>query len=227
MSIKILDTLEDYPGMDEFKVFFKKFIDNFMKESLNFYKIWDEFPFSYREKQVISVIIPAIHECTNNVFLEQPFKKESGEQRFLDIVTADKNNNIYLIELKHAWNGKKDDIDNRVNYEWETAIEQISDLNHNNLSNLFYFDNTNIFRIALLVLPTYLKNATSDKIMDLTSEEYANSLFKQYQNDYDEEYQANLIATWKLENPEKFIHEYKDEKQIFPFVSFICRVEKI
>lgn len=225
MDYTIKESLGKNQEIIELKNFFNRFIKNFRQESLNFYDIWGEFPFINSEKQVNSVVIPAIHKYTENIFLEQPFKKNTNEQRFLDIVTSDFNN-IYLIELKHAWHNKKYDVNSKANQEWEKAIKQISDLNYENLNNIFYINN-NMFKIAMLVLPTYLRNDTSNDIIQMSAEDYANQLFEQYQNDYDEPYQANLIATWKLENPINYTHEYKNAKEIYPFVSFICKIEKI
>ena len=131
-EIKASDTLKDEQGINDIRNFFDQVIESFAKESFRFYKIWDEFPFVYRERQVNSVLVPAIYKYTKTVWLEQPFKKRGEDQRFLDIVTADKNN-IYLIELKHSFNSRTEYIRESTDKEWEKAIEQISDVNKKTL----------------------------------------------------------------------------------------------
>jgi len=223
-DISFKDTWEDGTGVRKMRKFFETFLYNFASESINFYdKYWGQFPFIHSEKQVNSVVVPAIHKTTENVWLEQPYKTNNGEQKFLDIVTVD-GTNIYLIELKHSWNSKKDNIAGYTNSEWERAIEQIAELKKSHVVQFLNTEEYNLFRIALMVMPTFVANDKKHSIFQKSSEEYANKLFDQYQQYKN----ANYVATWKLHNYEKYKHEYINNKeQVYPFISFIARVEKI
>lgn len=228
-EITINDTeLKNYKGIKDLKSFFSNIIKNFAEESFDFYKEWEEFPFVYRERQVNSALIPAIHKYTNTIWLEQPFKKDGNEQRFLDIATA-KNKNLYLIELKHSFKSKTEKIDERSWNEWDTGIEQIATIKSDTLGE-HYTSDLNIFKIALMIMPTYL--TYSDKDNDLlcqTSATYNEHIFKSFKNkdELHEHGFANLVGTIKINKPSNYPHEWSNGKQIYPFLSFIIRVDPL
>ena len=205
---------------------FKNIINNFANESINFYKEWGEFPFIYRERQINSILIPAIHEYTKNIFLELPFKDKNKKQRFLDIVTT-KDNNIFLIELKHSWNSKTDSITSRADKEWETSIEQISDVTKSTIKNYYNYKDYNLYKIALLIMPTFMPANIEHKILKESPESYSKALLDNYYAKYYKKYQPNIVGSIKITNPNDFTHEYINAKQIYPFISFIGRVEKL
>jgi len=219
-EIKIKDDF----NIKDVNTFFRKVIDNFAKESFLFYREWGEFPFVYRERQVNSVLIPAIYKYTKTIWLEQPFKNDGNIQRFLDIATA-KGSNIYLIELKHTFNSKSQKIDERTLNEWDTAIEQISTIKYNTLGN-YYADNLSLYKIALMIMPQYLN---TKKCTDKSLIKYNEHIYKMFTNkdELDEKGYANLVGTIKINKPNKYLHEWTDKTQIYPFVSFIVRIEKL
>ena len=227
-DIGSVDTLEDGNGVRKMRKFFGAFSHNFAAESINFYdKYWGQFPFIHSEKQVNSVVVPAIHKTTENVWLEQPYKTNSEEQKFLDITTID-GANIYLIELKHSWNSKTDNIASYTDSEWERAIEQIAELKKSHVKKFLNVDEYNIFRVALMVMPTFVTNDLEHNICQKSSKEYAMELFNQYQQYRSKKYNANYVATWKLDNHKKYKHGYKDDKeQVYPFISFVARAERV
>lgn len=205
--------------------FFESFLNAFAEEALNFYECWGLFPFTYSEKQVNSVVVPAIHKITRNIWLEQPFKIRK-EQRFLDIATVH-NSNIYLIELKHSWNSKNDSIAKKTNNEWKTAIDQIATLRRNSVKQFVNHKDFNIYKIALMVMPTYLTNDLHHSILEQSAQQYAQNIFMKYQEDQSKKYRANYVSTWKIDEYNNYTHEYARGKQIFPFISFIAKIDKI
>ena len=62
-------------NFEEIQNFLRKIMENFIEESLKFYGIYQFFPFTNGEKQVMSALFPAIHKITDNVFVEQAFYK--------------------------------------------------------------------------------------------------------------------------------------------------------
>lgn len=222
---KKIDENHNDVNIAEIQDFLEKFTNEFATETINFYEHWEMLPFTYSEKQVNSVVIPAMHKVSKNVWLEQPFKS-SDVQRFLDIATV-YGDNIFLIELKHSWNSKSEDIAKKSDKEWKTAIEQISDLKRNTVKQFVNHQDYNIYRMALMIMPTEVTNDLNHDILKATSQEYAEDIFIKYQNDWKKAYQANYVATWKLEDHEKYTYEYNKGKQIFPFISFVARIEKI
>ncbi|MFW2528424.1 hypothetical protein, partial [Aliarcobacter butzleri] len=165
----------------------------------------------------------SIHKHTGNIWLEQPFKDYKKNQRFLDIATVDKNN-IYLIELKHSWNSKTDKITQRAFDEWQIAIKQIKDINRKTIYPHFNKD-FNIFKIALMVMPTYLSSNQVHNILSLNSKEYGENIFNEFDNVFSQEHnKPNFNGTIKIKNPNKYSHKYINGEQIYPYISFIGKV---
>lgn len=98
------DIKAEIKNFEEIQNFLRKVMENFIEESLKFYSIYQFFPFTNGEKQVLSALFPAIYKITENVFLEQPFYKyDKSNPRFLDIITINDNKQIFFIELKHTY----------------------------------------------------------------------------------------------------------------------------
>jgi hypothetical protein len=218
--------IKDEFNDNEVNVFFKKIINNFSEESFSFYSEWGEFPFLGKEKQVNSVLIPAIHNYTKNIFLELPFKSKLGNQRFLDIVTT-KDNNIFLIELKHSYQSKNDCTTKRTDREWETAINQIADLKKSVVKQHYNYKKYNVYKIALLIMPTFLPSNKKHDILKLSAKEYANKIFHEYEEGYKSKYQANMVGVIKIDKFNDYVHEYSDGNQVYPFISFVTRIERV
>ena len=219
------DCGENIQASTSVRGFFDELHNDFAKETINFYEQWGLLPFSYSEKQVNSIIIPAIYKITKNIWLEQPFKI-GDRQRFLDIATTHEGN-TYLIELKHSWNSKNENISKRTNKEWETAIDQIATLRKSNVKQFINNHGFTIYKIALMVMPTYLTNDFNHRILEQSAEEYAKNIFTKYKEYRSERYRANYVSTWKIENYEEYAYEYNGGKQIFPFISFVAKIDKI
>lgn len=226
VEIHTEDLLKDGDGIRGTRKFLQSIIKLFAEESFEFYNHWGEFPFIYSEKQVNSVITPAIHKYTGNIWLEQPFKKAKNNQRFLDIATT-KGKNIYLIELKHSWNSKDEGVAKYTDSEWEKAIEQISDINRKTIGDYFNYNDYNVFKIALMVMPTYISSKTKHEILDMSANEYTNILSEEYERYRAQKYKANFIGSIKIKNPIKYEHKFINGNKIYPFVSFIARVERV
>ena len=224
IDIHCVDTIKDKKGVRVLRKFFHNMIINFSEESFSFHKQWGMFPFTYSEKQIHSVLAPAIHKYTKNIWLEQPFKDYKKNQRFLDIATTEKNN-IYLIELKYSWNSKLENTTKRSDTEWETAIDQIADINRKTIYRHFNKD-CNIFKIALMIMPTFAPDK-EHAILSQSAKEYASNLFEDYQNSRTKKHKANLIGVIKLKKPTKYTHEFLNGNKIYPYVSFVAYVEPI
>ena len=226
-EIYFLDKFEDGDGFRNMRKFLREVVMNFSKESFLHYKSWGEFPFIYSEKQIHSTLTPSIHKYTGNIWLEQPFKDYKKNQRFLDIATIDKNN-IYLIELKHSWNSKTDKITQRAFDEWKIAIKQIKDINSKTIYRYFDYEKYNIFKMALMIMPTYISSNNVHSILSLNSKEYCENIFNEFDNFFSQENnKPNFNGTIKIKNPNEYIHKYINGEQIYPYISFIGKVSRV
>lgn len=170
--------------------------------------------------------MPSIHGYTKNIWLEQPFKNNKDEQRFLDIATT-KNDDIYLIELKHSWNSVSEDIYSKTSHEWQTAITQIEDIDKESMKTHFECNDYNVFKIALLIMPTFINSKINNPIvnnpfLNKTSKEYAHEIIEKFKDE--PKHYPNFVSVIKLKEPHNYGHEYQNKKQIYPFISFIAKV---
>jgi hypothetical protein len=212
----------DGEGIRKMRRFFKNFCKEFAEYSLQYHRILGEFPFIYNEKSVNSVVLPALMNTGKKtfVFMEHPFKKEDGTQRFLDFYVHNEDN-LYLIELKHGWNSERTNgITQSVLSKWEKVHEQINDLTNKSITQLCIEGSyKNVFKIALLIMPVYSQRTADFNL----AQEYCTELRKNM-----EENKANWFGVWKINEHNKYEHEFKNgEKQFYPYVSFIVYQEKI
>ena len=148
-------------NFEEIQNFLEEVINNFKEVSDKFYEKWGYFPFTNGEKQVPSALLPAIYKETENVWIEQRFKNKN-KNRFFDVSTIDKHNNVYFVEIKHrykSYRSTKHSITKKIYKEWDNAITQIETLKRENLRKEFYMDKIGDFRwykIALMIMPTYI-----------------------------------------------------------------------
>jgi len=212
---------------EKVKKFLLGIMKNFAVESFNFYEEWNEFPFVYGEKQVCSALIPAIYNDTKTIWLEQPFKSQNSNQRFLDIVTS-KKDHIYFIELKHAYHSKTKDLSERALDEWDTAIRQIESIKQETIGD-FYEDIYKKFKIAFMIMPHFLMY--KGELQRDSLQVYNEDIVKLF-NDSErlEEYgYANFVGTIEIKEYQHYVHEFEKgkRKEVYPFVSFIARVERV
>ena len=255
-------------------------MENFIEESLKFYSIYQFFPFTNSEKQVLSALFPAIYKITDNVFVEQPFYKYGkSNPRFLDITTINGNKQIFFIELKHTYLEINKDtcdqvenpefyemnkFDDYLHYKWlgkkkenmrgendalyggsmaqkqeedmRGAIEQIQDITKENMQDQFYFklNDFDCKKIALIIIPSFIGNNDSNIIDEVTAKEYSKYIFKRFEkitNKVDNT-EPNCIITYKYKESNNYKHEFKEPKkkarsEIYPFITFVARVEDI
>lgn len=243
-----MEDIEIYLGEDietevkkfkEVQNFLEKVIKNFIEESLRFYDIYQFFPFTNGEKQVLSAIFPAIYKITENVFVEQPFYKYGkNNPRFLDIITIKDSKQIFFIELKHSYleidkntndKIKNSRITSRMNKfdvylhdKWlgnqkentQGVIEQIQDITKENMQEEFYFklDDFDCKKIALMIIPSFIENNDSNMISSVTAKEYSEYIFKKFEKIVDNKNDAkpNCIITYKCKEPNNYKHEFKE-----------------
>lgn len=235
------DIKAEIENFEEIQSFLKEVMENFIEESLKFYDIYQFFPFTNGEKQVISALFPALYKITDNIFVEQLFYKYGkSNPRFLDIITIKDNKQIFFIELKHSYleidkttqhkiknnqiiSMNKFDVylhDKWLGNQKEDAqgvIGQIQDITKENMQEEFYFklDNFDCKKIALLIIPSFIENNNSDIIDGVTAKEYSEHIFKRFEKITDKvgNVKPNYIITCKCEEPNNYRHEFKEPKK--------------
>lgn len=250
------DIKAEIENFKEIQNFLRKVMENFIDESLKFYSIYQFFPFTNSEKQVLSALFPAIYKITENVFVEQPFYKYGkSNPRFLDVITINDNKQIFFIELKHSYleidENTRHEIKNNpilsmnkfdvyLHDKWlgnkkeetQGVIGQIQDITKENMQDQFYFElgDFDCKKIALLIIPSFIENNNSDIIGEVTAKEYSEYIFKKFEKiiGKNDNAKPNCIITYKYEKPNNYKHTFeKTRKEIYPFLTFVARVENM
>ena len=222
------DIWSDGSGIRKMRKFFNSFCDEFAEFSTNYHNKLGEFPFIYAERSLTSVVMPALIKADPDntfVFMEQPFGKEEGGQRFLDFY-VDHGDNLYLIEMKHGWDSERtSDATTTIKQVWRDAHKQISHITSNTIQDMCTpTAYTNIFKIALLIMPVRTKfDEMKNELSFDSAEEYYGKV-KGYFTDQ----KANWISVWKVDENEDYIHSFRDKsKQFYPYVNFVAYQERV
>ena len=202
-----------------------EFLSNFKRKVLDFHERLGENPLLYREKKLTSIVFPSLYEISSNLILEHEFgynKKDGNKKsssRYLDIWFADKKlNNVFLIELKQAWDYlDAEKLDTHTIDKWDGLKDQLDDLNLESLDTLGLSEDANIYSLGLYFMPT-LYNSDTKVISEWDVENYfKEDKFKIFK-DYD------FHWTWKT--PEK-LNDNAQEDSNLAYFNIIGKLEKV
>ncbi len=113
-------------------------VRSFASHSCYFYERCRELPFAYAERQVHSVLFPAILDVVYRdegyAFLEQPVARAPGgpgaeePTGWADYWIVHRKH-VVLAEVKHGWNAlRTDEPTQRIVGKWETCLKQLNTL---------------------------------------------------------------------------------------------------
>lgn len=142
-------------------IFLKEIMQEFAKEELRTFKAWKNFHFVYSERSIMSSLVPVLHSLTDGIWLEDPFFKvdinAKNCKRRIDIVTS-RNKRMFFIEVKHFFDRlDKNDLYRYAQERFNETIEQISDITLNSIGDNYIDLDNNDYKIALMVVTTYLQ----------------------------------------------------------------------
>lgn len=216
-------------------IFLKEIMQEFAKEELRAFKTWKNFHFVYSERSIMSSLVPVLHSLTDGIWLEDPFSKvdinAKNCKRRIDVVTS-RNKRMFFIEVKHFF----DRLDKNYLYRYaqerfNKTVEQISDITLNSIGDNYIDLDNNDYKIALMVVTTYLRKKDGTYNMEAlspTSQKYANKLNNACcDKNCKILTKPSYVITWKLDKPEKYEINYKNGSEIYPFVSFIVKAERL
>lgn len=156
-SIFIRDEISDGPGMRNTRKFLQDFFNSFIKFSVKNFKVTDEYPFNYRERQAHSVLFPAIVDSSDAAFVEQPVNKRIKNKTSsgrIDYWVA-YGDSVFIIEAKHSWQRiRKNQIRKDSQNKWKKAYEQIKSVRKKEALELAW-DTGSLVKLILHVMPTY------------------------------------------------------------------------
>ena len=158
--------------------FLNETLREFAKVSTKIYDTIGDLAFTYKEKQLSSIFLPAFYNLSYGAIQEVPTRrKERGQNSthgWIDYWIQKDENWVYLIELKHAWqflNGKfrKDSL-KKLN----ESINQLKNIRKPELEKLSYVRTT--YKISLITLPVW-RNIPKDIEIE-EEEEYPTTIYE-------------------------------------------------
>lgn len=196
-----------------------------------------DLPYTYRERQLDCVILPALAKlCNSMVFTELPSKRFCNNRHFqvdeyngwIDYWCLYKNYS-FVIELKHSYDCFSNPItDTRTTKRW---IEMNKQLESSETQIKDFGEKTKrVVRIGLHIITSKLKKEPSNQIIT----EFNNSIsstFDRLQKDLQYNsgkryptYKPDLIICWKI--PPKIVMEYDETYPGLWAITKICKAIK-
>lgn len=215
----------DGPGKKVTKEFLSRLLEKTIRNAFLYAKDTRDNVFSYREKQLHSVICPAISELTHSFLIEHPLKrKPSGENEYTGNVDywVSYNHFSYLIELKHAYCAYRSNRFRRSIFSrFSGAIEQLKNIRKAECENLCQGDKK-IFKIGLEAITFFRRSSEKEKLIDFEEKAIVESFQKL--KDLSPLNEANIFSLWIM--PKTSIEQYECSGcyEIYPAVGFIGKI---
>jgi len=138
----------------------------FARISSKFYEAVSEFPFVYSEKQMGSVLIPALLNSADAVFQEQPaIRKLKGKKEnygWIDYWVLSRNI-TFLIELKqHGFSANAQNVNAGAQNKWSKAIDQIKSIKKSEAQDLTIGNKA--CKVALQIMPIWQHGSDNDSL---------------------------------------------------------------
>jgi hypothetical protein len=222
--------LEDGPGVRKATDLLRGIVKVFAKEASLFYWNVEELPFIDRERQIHSVMLPAIAKTSTAVFMEHPINRKyrgfDPSHGWIDYWILHRDA-VFLMELKHSWFSlRTKELTEGSRKRWKNAVEQIKSIPIDEARELAH-ETSEIFLIAMIVMPFWEGSSNKTKL-ELLEKEETLQLFS-------EEIMAKLRpkpnwgAIWSLhenlQEPQKLTNKWYEHYPAVSMLSFIDQVQ--
>lgn len=224
-KINIEHSIEDGQGMRNAKSLLKDLSIEFAKRSRMFFDASGDLPYIYREKQLHSILVPALWDLSDLVMTELPVYRLSNSNKdkkfgWVDYLVK-KGNTVFLIELKHSYFGyHAKELRKTSLKEWNTAIEQI-----NNIEKPEQFrinSNDNVVAIALNIITTYSSNFHKSNSIKECINIYNEKIEETFSND-----KPDFVANWSVHKEMLVTYEYTNGEESYPYVHIVAQVKPL
>lgn len=207
----------------------RQMIDEIARRSFLYFKSTGDHSFYYREKQMNSVICPAIAELSEGSFLmEQPSKrKPSGEKEYSGYVDywLYFRSYSFLLEMKHAyyphnWKGK---LRKSTTKRLEVAHTQLDMVKKKECRNLCM--GNGLIKIAFETIVFYESSKLDDKRNDWQERDYM-KLFSNLISNKELSGLINFQALWVLNKNLVEPYDFKRSFEVYPAVAFVGNISE-
>lgn len=198
-------------------------------QSRKYIKATNEAPFVYGEKQLHSIILPAMTKITDAVLTEAPVARKwsCAEERdnshgWVDYWCRYRDVD-FLIELKHGFiSTKTARPDKHKVQQWLEANKQLDVIEEEAKNYGAYSKGT--IRVAMSILVAYDRTTKEEFSTDINPE----NLFMIRDTTFiGTDIEPNWIGMWELEEDLPKIYQYNHGIERYPAIFMFCRVNEI
>lgn len=226
-SLFEVNYLPSTEGMSQVSEFLSRVVQEFAQTCVTFEQVVGELPFTYRERQTQSVLLPAIAKVAQAAFVEVPvsrkIKRELRSGRLDYWVYYEPY--VFLVEVKQSWQliGSSK-IRESTQGTWKKAFEQLKSISKAEAEGLS-FEDTKWLKIAMLIVPGYQASKNAEELKPVERKEVERS----YRVVMDNLSPApNWGCAWALPSELQSVTEYLDgRKEIYPGVGIFTNVESL
>jgi hypothetical protein len=218
-------TQED--GMNKAAIFLQQIVEEFARACVKFYGVVEELPFIYRERQIHSMLLPAIAKVAQAAFVEQPITrkiKRKSQYGWIDYWVYYEPF-VFLIELKHGWHALNSQKIRGATYQcWKKAIEQTKAISKAEAKALC-IDPDKVLKMAMLIVPCYQSSQSKDYLIPLDKAKIT-EVHEFLVNNLSPA--PNWSCMWALHKKLQTVVEFEDNRnEIYPSVGIMVRAETL
>jgi len=210
--------------------FLRKLLNRIVERCTEYYDETEEHVFTYRERQLHSVVCPSIADITPSFLMENPLtRKPAGEEEYRG--NADYwifyKNYSFLVELKHTYfaYSNADNPRKSIVKKFARAIEQLRSVRKNECRDQTF--GKGLRKIALEAVVFYRGSKEERRLMIDSESRDFRILFKKLLGNTELEYRSNLRALWILDKRLVEPVEYDNSFEIYPAIAFVGNISEI
>lgn len=217
--------------------FLRDTVEQFARLSRQYWDVVGEPPFIYSERQLHSVLFPAVVRASDAAFVEHPIRRtqrrtskdgclvqSAASHGWIDYWVLC-GSAVFLVELKHAFRGvSTDGATLRLNGPWQAAIDQIGSITDDDAVDLAT-DANRVAKIALMVIPAYARSLSSDNLETAERDEALEAHVRMCSS---MEPAPDWSAVWLLHERLQTACEMWDGSwELYPWVSFAAAIRPV
>ena len=230
-DIRYESSLVDGSGIRIAREFMTKLVRAFSKQASSYIRATYEAPFVFKERQLHSILAPALSSFTDAFLMESPVNRKwsaiSSEERDDSHGWVDYwcyyRGIVFLIELKHGFiSSKTGHVRKTVKKDWKKAIDQLDVIEKEAKSQSEWTNGA--FRIALDILPLY-ETVNSERAKTAVNNDKMLAIYSKILKEF--EPLPNWSAMWILHKDLIGPYSYPNSIEYYPSVLFISRLSEI
>ncbi|NLL89798.1 MAG: hypothetical protein GX226_01635 [Dehalococcoidales bacterium] len=221
------------PGAIIAKDFCRQLTIETCKQAGSYIRAINDNPFAYRERQLVSLLAPAMSRFTDAFLTESPVKRNWSKlpKRFLDDSHGWVDywclyrNISFLLELKHGYiNAGSGKLREKTLIDWDIAVDQLDVIREAAKDEAYY--NRGALLIALQILPIYKGGQSIVQVDDEKLTELHPACINQMKSRSNRNC-PNYSVLWQLHPDLVIEQEYTNSKEIYPGVLFLFYISEL